>query len=62
MDPFLETDYHDLPPAGDLDLQRQRLIDDIALLVVRQFRRNDLPETPSKGSVTAPKSIRGSTR
>ena len=50
MEPFPKTDNHDEPPVGDLDLQRQRLIDNIALLVVRQFRRNSLADTPSKGA------------
>ena len=31
-DPYVERNE---PPVGDLDLQRQRLIDDITLLVVR---------------------------
>ena len=50
MEPCLKTDNHDKPPIGDLELQRQRLIDDIALLVVRQFQRNSLADTPSKGT------------
>ena len=35
MEPFPKTDNHDEPPVGDFDPQRQRLINDIALLVVR---------------------------
>lgn len=53
MEPIQKTDDRGEPPAGNLELKWQRLIDDIALLVVRQFRRNDQTETSTKGEETA---------